>query len=209
MQSRRIFPALAAAASLIVTVPQTGIAQVAAGHEMASMTGMPKLAPIADGSLATVADVRFMQGMIAHHAQAIYMSHLAAEHGADPRFLRFAEKIDRSQTAEIRLMRGWLVDHGQVAPDTAAYHTIMMPGMLTKEQLVELASLQGRGFDTRFLEFMIYHHEGALSMVDDLFKTPRAAQDIDVSVLANDIHLVQTAEIDLMKMMLANLEENR
>jgi len=192
---------------LVLTPPL--VAQDHAGHDMAAMTGMPELKPIPDGSLATTADIRFMQGMIAHHAQAIYMSHLAAEHGADPRFLRFAIKIDQSQTAEIRLMRGWLVDQGQVAPDTAAYHTMMMPGMLTRAQLDELASLEGRGFDARFLELMIAHHEGALSMVDDLLKTPRAAQDVDVSVLANDIHLVQTAEIGLMRQMLANLQENR
>jgi uncharacterized protein (DUF305 family) len=148
-----------------------------------------------------------MQGMIAHHAQAIYMSHLAARHGADPRFLRFAVKIDQSQTAEIRLMRGWLVDHGQAAPDTSSYRTIMMAGMLTAEELGELASLEGRGFDRRFLELMIRHHEGALSMVADLFATPRAGQEIDINVLANDIHAVQTAEIGLMRQMLANLEE--
>jgi uncharacterized protein (DUF305 family) len=185
-------------------------AQDHAMHDMAgmTMTGLPALRPIPEGSTVTVADVQFMQGMIAHHAQAIYMSHLAAQHGADPRFLRFAIKIDQSQTAEIRLMQGWLVDHGQVAPDTAAYHTIMMPGMLTREQLDQLASLDGRGFDKLFLELMIRHHEGALSMVADLFNTKGAGQEVDISVLANDIHTVQTAEIDLMREMLANLEEN-
>ena len=182
-------------------------AQDHAGHDMAAMIGLPELRPIPEGSLVTAADVHFMQGMIAHHAQAIYMSHLAAKHGADPRFLRFAVKIDQSQTAEIRLMRGWLVDHGQVAPDTSSYRTIMMAGMLTAEELAELGSLEGRGFDRRFLELMIRHHEGALSMVADLFATPRAGQEIDINVLANDIHAVQTAEIGLMRQMLVNLEE--
>lgn len=182
-------------------------AQDHAGHDMAAMIGLPELRPIPEGSLVTAADVHFMQGMIAHHAQAIYMSHLAAKHGADPRFLRFAVKIDQSQTAEIRLMRGWLVDHGQVAPDTSSYRTIMMAGMLTAAELAELGSLEGRGFDRRFLELMIRHHEGALSMVADLFATPRAGQEIDINVLANDIHAVQTAEIGLMRQMLVNLEE--
>lgn len=170
---------------------------------MAGHTGMPELQPIPDGALYTAADVHFMQGMIAHHAQAIRMSHLAREHGADDRLLRFAQKIDQSQTAEIRLMQGWLVDHEQVAPDTASYHTIMMTGMLTKEQMSELASLRDAAFDRRFLELMIRHHEGALQMVHDLLHTPLAAQDVDVNVLANDIDLVQTAEIDLMRRMLA------
>ncbi len=195
--------ALAAAAPLA--------AQDHAMHDMAgmTMTGLPALKPIPEGSGITAADVQFMQGMIAHHAQAIYMSHLAARHGADPRFLRFAIKIDQSQTAEIRLMRGWLIDHGQVAPDTAAYHTIMMPGMLTREQLDQLGALDGRGFDRLFLELMIKHHEGALSMVADLFSTRGAGQEVDISVLANDIHTVQTAEIGLMRQMLATLEETR
>lgn len=203
--SRTLRCTVALPAALFILQPLA--AQDHAGHDMAGMTGMPELRPIPDGSLITAADVHFMQGMIAHHAQAIYMSHLAARHGADPRFLRFAVKVDQSQTAEIRLMRGWLVDHGQVAPDTSSYRTIMMAGMLTAEELAELASLEGRGFDRRFLELMIRHHEGALSMVADLFATPRAGQEIDINVLANDIHAVQTAEIGLMRQMLANLEE--
>ncbi|HET9066215.1 MAG TPA: DUF305 domain-containing protein [Gemmatimonadales bacterium] len=187
---------------LVAVLPLSLRAQDHADH-MAGHMGMPELQPIPDGALYTAADVHFMQGMIAHHAQAIRMSHLARTRGADDRLLRFAQKIDQSQTAEIRLMQGWLVDHKQVATDTASYHTIMMTGMLTKEQMTELASLRGATFDRRFLELMIRHHEGALQMVDDLLHTPLAAQDVDVNVLANDIDLVQTAEIDLMRRMLA------
>ncbi len=187
---------------LLALVTPTLHAQDHADH-MAGQMGMPVLKPIPGGALHTAADVHFMQGMIAHHAQAIRMSHLARERGADDRLLRFAEKIDQSQTAEIRLMQGWLVDHEQTAPDTASYHTIMMTGMLTPEQMTELASLRGAPFDRRFLELMIRHHTGALQMVDDLLHTPLAAQDVDVNVLANDIDLVQTAEIDLMRRMLA------
>lgn len=173
---------------------------------MAGHTGMPALKPIPAGALHTAADVQFMQGMIAHHGQAIHMSHLAATRGADERLLRLAQKIDQSQVAEIRLMQGWLVDHGQVVPDTAAYHTMTMPGMLTLEELAELGTIRGTDFDRRFLELMIQHHEGALLMVADLLETPRAGQEVDINVMANEIHLVQTAEIDLMRQMLANLE---
>ncbi len=187
---------------LLVLVTPSLHAQGQADH-MAGHMGMPVLKPIPGGALYTTADVQFMQGMIAHHAQAIRMSHLARERGSDDRLLRFAQKIDQSQTAEIRLMQGWLVDHEQTAPDTASYHSIMMTGMLTPEQMTELASLRGAPFDRRFLELMIRHHTGALQMVDDLLHTPLAAQDVDVNVLANDIDLVQTAEIDLMRRMLA------
>jgi uncharacterized protein (DUF305 family) len=158
---------------------------------------------IPQGALYTAADVRFMQGMIAHHAQAIHMSRLAVSRGADARLLRFANKIDQSQMAEIRLMQEWLRAHGQMAPDTSSWRTMTMAGMLTPEQLARLEGARGVDFDRLFLTYMIQHHEGALSMVAALVATPRAAQDVDVSVFANDVETVQTAEIALMRRMLA------
>jgi uncharacterized protein (DUF305 family) len=146
-----------------------------------------------------------MQGMIAHHAQAIYMSRLAASRGASPRLLKFANKIDQSQQAEIRLMQDWLVANKQTAPDTSSWRTMTMPGMLTTAQLATLDGARGTEFDKQFLTLMIQHHEGALKMVADLLATPLAAQDVDVSVFANDVNTVQTAEIATMQQMLANL----
>lgn len=155
------------------------------------------------GALFTEADVRFMQGMIAHHGQAIHMSRLASSRGADPRLQRFAQKIDLSQAGEIALMQDWLRANGQFAPDTSAWRGMSMPGMLTAEELAALEGMRGATFDRQFLTMMIRHHEGAIRMVADLLATPRAAQDVDVSVLANDIENTQTAEIGLMRQMLA------
>jgi uncharacterized protein (DUF305 family) len=160
---------------------------------------------IPKGAPYTEADVRFMQGMIAHHAQAIYMSRMAGTHGANPRLLRFAQKIDQSQIAEIALMQQWLRANRQAAPDTSSWRTMQMPGMLTGEQLETLDAARGPGFDRLFLVLMIQHHQGALRMVADLFATPRAGQEVDVSVLANDIQTVQTAEIGVMQQMLAQV----
>ena len=160
---------------------------------------------IPKGALYTEADVHFMQGMIAHHAQAIYMSRLAVARGANPRVLKFANKIDQSQQAEIRLMQDWLVANKQSAPDTGSWRTLSMPGMLTAAQLATLDTAKGAEFDKQFLTLMIQHHNGALKMVADLLATPLAAQDVDVSVFANDVDVVQTAEIALMQQMLANL----
>lgn len=156
------------------------------------------------GALYTETDVRFLQGMIAHHAQAIYMSRMAAGHGANPRLLRFAQKIDQSQIAEIALMQQWLRSNHQAAPDTSSWRTMQMPGMLTAGQLKSLDDANGAEFDRTFLQLMIQHHQGALQMVAVLFATPHAAQDVDVSVLASDIQVVQTAEIGVMRQMLAN-----
>lgn len=169
------------------------------------MAGMSMPVNIPKGALYTAADVHFMQGMIAHHAQAIYMTRLAVSRGASPRLLKLANKIDQSQQAEIRLMQDWLVANKQTAPDTGSWRTMSMPGMLTPAQLATLDAARGADFDRQFLELMIQHHEGALKMVADLLATPLAAQDVDVSVFANDVNTVQTAEIAAMQQMLANL----
>ncbi len=177
-----------------------------AQHSMAGMSGHGKIT-IPEGAIYTVADVEFMQGMIAHHAQAIYMSRMAEGHGANPRVLKMANKIDQSQVAEIRIMQEWLRSNGQVAPDTSSWRTMMMAGMLTEAQLKELDAAKGVAFDRAFLTLMIQHHEGALQMVKDLFATPRAGQEVDVSVFANDVVTVQTAEIGVMRQLLAQLSD--
>lgn len=203
-----LFP-LAGCAQAPARTPATPAADTAAHHhDMAGMGDMPGMsAPITipKGANYVAADVQFMQGMIAHHGQAIYMSRLAAARGASPRVLKFAIKIDQSQATEIRLMQEWLVANKQTAPDASSWKTMSMPGMLTPAQLEALDAAKGVEFDRQFLTLMIQHHNGALKMVADLFATPRAGQDVDVSVFANDVFTVQTAEIDIMHQMLANL----
>jgi uncharacterized protein (DUF305 family) len=130
---------------------------------------------------------------------------LAVAHDASPHLVKFAQKIDQSQQAEIRLMQQWLRANGQFAPDTSSWRQMSMPGMLTPEQLTQLDAAKGTEFDRLFLRFMIQHHEGALKMVSDLFAAPQAGQDIDVSVFANDVQTVQTAEIGTMNRMLSSL----
>ena len=171
-----------------------------------SMAGMSHIM-IPEGALYTVADVEFMQGMIAHLAQAIYMSRMAQAHGANPRVLRLATKIDQSQVAEIRIMQQWLRSNGQEAPDTSSWRTMKMKGMLTDEQIKTLDAAKGADFDHAFLTYMIQHHEGALQMVKDLFASPRAGQEVDVNVFANDVVSVQTAEIGAMRQLLSQLSD--
>lgn len=185
------------------------MSSMAGGHAGHAMTGLDAPVTIPPGAIYVEADVRFMQGMIAHHAQAIYMSRMAEAHRANPRLQRFAVKIDQSQTTEIHQMQGWLRANGQFVPDTSSYHTVMMPGMLTPEQIAQLDRASGPDFDRAFLVLMIQHHEGALMMVKDLFATPRAGQDVDVSVFANDVVAVQTAEIGLMRQMLESIPPGR
>jgi uncharacterized protein (DUF305 family) len=187
-----------AALTLFVAVPATSQAQQ---HNMAGMNHIM----VPAGAGYTVADVEFMQGMIAHHAQAIYMSRLAQAHGANPRVLKLATKIDQSQVAEIRIMQDWLRRNGQTAPDTSSWRTMRMAGMLTDEQIKELDAAKGADFDQAYLTYMIQHHEGALQMVKDLFTKPQAGQEVDDNVFANDVVTVQTAEIGAMRRMLSDL----
>ncbi len=165
------------------------------GHEIV----IPKGAPY------TKADVEFMQGMIAHHAQAIVMSRMAESHGANPQVLKLSNKIDQSQIPEIRIMQNWLKRNNQFAPDTSSWHNMMMAGMLTPAQLKELDAAKGIAFDRAYLRLMIQHHAGALKMVDDLFNTSMAGQEVDVNVFANDVVTAQTAEIGIMQRLFSQL----
>ncbi len=150
----------------------------------------------------TMADVRFMQNMIGHHAQAIIMAALAPGNGAADNILKLAQKIDISQRDEIAMMKRWLSDRKQAIPeDTHAQH-MMMPGMLNEEQFAELRAARGRAFDRLFLTFMIRHHEGALQMVEELFKAPGAGQDSDIFRFATDVDADQRDEIWVMQQLL-------
>lgn len=185
------------------------LARPATASAQHSMAGMSAHGPITipDGAIYTLADVEFMQGMIAHHSQAIYMSRMAVTHHANPRVVRLATKIDQSQVAEINIMQGWLRQNGQFAPDTSSWRTMMMAGMLTAAQLKELEAATGAAFDRMFLTLMIQHHEGALQMVKDLFAAPQAGQEVNVNVFANDVVTVQTAEIRVMRQLLSQLSD--
>jgi uncharacterized protein (DUF305 family) len=146
-----------------------------------------------------VADVEFMQGMIAHHAQAVYMSRLAyGRPGVNPKVLALAKMIDQSQIPEITIMQNWLGSYGQFVPDTSSWRHMPMAGMLTDEQINALTAAQGADFDRKFLEYMIQHHSGAIKMVNDLLATPGAGQEVDIAVFATDIVTVQTGEIGIM-----------
>jgi len=164
----------------------------------------------------TEADVRFMSGMIHHHAQAIWMAKLAPTHGASPTMLTLTGRIINAQGDEIRLMQQWLRDHGQEVPEPnpmgmkmkmgGEEHVMLMPGMLTEEQMKQLQAANGKTFDETFLQLMIQHHTGALTMVKELFGTPGAGQDEVTFKLANDIGADQETEIARMQKMLVTLK---
>lgn len=199
-------PILALAALSLLSAASVASAQsggmAGMSHDMHNMGGdivIPK------GALYTKADVEFMQGMIAHHAQAIVMARMAEKNGANPQVLRLSNKIDQSQVPEILIMQKWLKRNNQTAPDTSSWHHMRMDGMLTDEQLKAMEAAKGVEFDRLFLTGMIQHHAGALKMVDDLFASPGAGQEVDVNVFANDVVTAQTGEIGIMRRLLSAL----
>jgi uncharacterized protein (DUF305 family) len=158
----------------------------------------------------TPADVRFMQGMIGHHAQALEMVALLPSRTSRDDMKMLAMRIDVSQADEIKMMEHWLEARGQTVPAPHAHHAhgaALMPGMLTPEEMERLASAKGAAFDRLFLEGMIKHHDGALIMVKDLFAISGAGQEPEIFAFASDVDADQRMEIDRMGAMLAMLKE--
>jgi uncharacterized protein (DUF305 family) len=158
------------------------------------------------------ADVAFVSGMIPHHAQAVIMAGWAPSHGARPDVAILCEKIVVAQRDEITFMRNWLRDRGQDVPDATSTkhkmtmdgmtHEMLMPGMLTDDEMAALDKSRGPEFDRLFLIGMIKHHQGAISMVNELFAAYGSMQDDNIYKFASDVFADQSTEIDRMQQML-------
>ena len=166
----------------------------------------------------TQADVRFMQGMIGHHAQALAMVALIPARTTRSDIRALGQRIQVSQQDEIALMKQWLRDRHQAIPSMDMSHNDMtthamqmpgmtmadtlMPGMLTPQQMNELAKANGAEFESLFLKDMIQHHEGALTMVAKLLGTTGSGQEPEVFRFAAEVDTDQRAEIARMSALL-------
>ncbi len=156
------------------------------------------------------ADVQFMQHMILHHAQAVEMTSLIESHTQNKQLRSLGERISRSQSDEINFMKRWLTTRGEPASPAMhempgmdmSSHQMLMPGMLTSKQVDALRKAKGEEFDELFLKGMIQHHNGALTMVKDLFNSAGAGQDAELFNFATDVDSGQRAEIKVMQTML-------
>ena len=194
-----------------------GLLTLAAGAGCASAVRPPARTPAQPpaGSVplpVSKADVDFMSGMIPHHAQAVVMAGWAVSHGARSDVRILCERIVVGQRDEIALMQNWLRDRGQRVPDANSMrmrmtmngveHDMLMPGMLSDEEMAGLDRARGPEFDRLFLTGMMKHHQGAIDMVDKLFESYGAAQDETVFRFASDVYADQSIEIDRMQKML-------
>jgi uncharacterized protein (DUF305 family) len=161
----------------------------------------------------TVADVQFMQSMITHHAQAVEMTALIQSRTENKELRTLGARISHSQADEMAFMKRWLSARGE--PTSAPTHHMpgmdmsgmdmsshLMPGMLTAKQMEALQKAKGKEFDELFLKGMIQHHNGALTMVKELFNTAGAGQDAELFNFVTDVDSGQRAEIKIMENML-------
>src|SRR5215831_15718451 len=189
-------------------------AAFASGCARASSAGLHPTPPGLGRLPFSDADVEFMSGMIPHHAQAVVMAGWAPSHGARQDVAILCERIVVGQRDEIEMMRTWLGDLGQEVPDATSTrhkmkmdgvtHEMLMPGMLSDEEMAELDRSRGPEFDRLFLVGMIKHHQGAIDMVDKLFKAYGAAQDDTIYKFASDVFADQSIEIVVMHKMLGD-----
>lgn len=177
--------------------------------EPAAPQAAPQAAPRADGRPRRAADVEFMHGMMRHHAQALAMTALVPARTRREEVRTLAQRIELSQHDEIALMQRWLQARGEAVPSVDPQHAhhggaqpMAMPGMLTSAELARLGQATGAEFDRLFLQFMIRHHEGALTMVAEYLAKPGAGQDAELFRFASDIDADQRAEIRRMRAML-------
>src|SRR5688572_28540362 len=160
-----------------------------------------------------------MSGMIPHHAQAIRMSSWAESHGASNAVRILSARIINAQVDEIRLMQDWLRQHGKPVPDSNAthhkmtmgsmQHDMLMPGMLTDEEMAQLDRARGSEFNRLFLTFMIKHHAGAVSMVEKIKNSYAEAHNDFLHKIASFVYAEQTTEIDRMQRMLDAMNSGR
>ena len=187
---------LIAPASVLAQVP---IIQPGAPGETVRELSAEEAIEIAKNSYSPD-DVLFMQDMIPHHNQAVQMAALVADRTNNPELVEIAGKIDASQADEIEFMQSWLAERGEEVPDPSAHHAMHMShemaGMATPQQMADLAAAESAEFDRLFLTLMIAHHEGAVTMVEELLEQPGSAYDPVLLDFTTDIVNDQTAEIE-------------
>jgi uncharacterized protein (DUF305 family) len=199
--------ALSNAAATLTAVALAACATATPAARSAIVSPPPVTPPV-----YTAADVHFMSGMIHHHAQAVLIAGWAPTHDASQSLRALCERIVVGQRDEIALASRWLQARHEAVPQMDPAHAMMpgmdqgtmMPGMLTAEQLARLDAARGTEFDRLFLTFMIQHHQGAITMVNDLFSHGGGEEEVTYK-FASDIFADQTTEIDRMQKMLAVL----
>tara|TARA_B100000965_G_scaffold269460_1_gene227921 strand:+ start:1409 stop:3613 length:2205 start_codon:yes stop_codon:yes gene_type:complete len=196
-------------------VPEPPIIQPGAPGEPSKILDAEAATDIADTSYIK-ADVKFLQGMVVHHEQAIVMSKMANERTNNKTILDLAGRIDVSQKDEINFMESWLKERGEYMSNMSHDHNmehghhihLEMAGMATPKQLNKLENSKSTEFDRLFLQLMIAHHDGALEMVEELEKYPGSAYDPILNEFVSDLVNDQGVEIERMNTIAVGLSDD-
>jgi uncharacterized protein (DUF305 family) len=214
MTHKYIFLSIFAVFSIQVVIADNNsnvapIIQPGAPGEMSKILD-PNIAANIAGAKYVEADVKFLEGMIVHHQQAILMSKLANKRTNNEIIVDLANRIDVSQEDEINFMESWLQSREEIKPNMSHDHHMHMEmaGMATPKQLNDLENSESTDFDRLFLQLMISHHDGALEMVEELKKYPGSAYDPLLSEFVSDLINDQGVEIERMNAIAVNLSDD-
>lgn len=152
-------------------------------------------------------DVGFLQDMTVHHTQAVQMAVWERGNTTDPELRQLAFDIESTQNQQLGMMQGWLRLWEQPTEATPGHYmawmgmpAAVMPGMASDADLAHFRSQTGAPMDVAFLQLMLRHHRGGLSMMQE--EVNRGSVPV-VTQLARSMVASQTAEADTMTEMLA------
>lgn len=165
------------------------------GEPATTMSAEDAVKAAAGNDRPNSADFRYTRMMIEHHEQALVLTGLVPDRASSTPVKRLAERISAGQKPEIAAMEGWLTNNDADAREETHDHSTM-PGMATDAQLKKLRAARGKAFDTLFLELMITHHQGAVTMATEALAD---GNNVLVEEMANDVVAQQTVEIDRMR----------
>ncbi|OXM43516.1 DUF305 domain-containing protein [Amycolatopsis alba] len=154
------------------------------------------------------ADVEYMTMMIPHHEQAKVMTDLVPGKTANEQIRAIAGRISVAQDGEVTMMKTWLADRGKPVPGEGhaghggGHEHALMPGMATEAQLADLRAASGVAFEKMFLDLMIAHHTGALTMAETQLGK---GVEVKAQEMAQEVITGQSAEIERMKTMRSKL----
>lgn len=173
-----------------------------AGTQSPSASPSTSIAEV-DPTAVSQDDAFWLNMMNAHHQQAIDMSDFATSKSKNSEIKALATAIRAAQGPEMEYMNGLLQAGGFTEPLDITEHLAHMQGMLTADQLTQLEAKTGNDFDIAFLESMIAHHEGAVSMSENIML---ATANTAIKELAAKIIEAQNAEIVSMRILLGQLQ---
>lgn len=211
--------ALGAAAALSLILAACGNNDTGSMDMSSMSSSSTSSSPATDASTAAVdgehndQDVMFAQMMLVHHQGAIEMADMATTKASSQEVKDLAATIKAAQEPEIEQMTSWLGAWGEPTEADSSMDGMggdamagmdhsSMPGMMTQEQMTQLQNATGADFDRMFLQMMIEHHKGAVTMAET---EQQQGQNTDAVELADSIVMSQNAEIEQMTQMLTTM----